>query len=177
MAKTYKSDFEVFNGTDYDKHCFSTTADQVEMASGDTAEKALLEAKTLAQTAQSTAAKALGRTCSIMVLDVFIPASSIGKPSSFSLPIGYDVRECVIVPVGYYIGDSNNRRLNNFSLYGIDYYPTSGQRSFSISADYDTGDNSAAISFFPPADVGSVTVRLLLMQGEIEDKSSSAPVG
>ena len=32
MAKTYKSDFEVFNGTDYDKHCFSTTADQVEMS-------------------------------------------------------------------------------------------------------------------------------------------------
>lgn len=32
MAKTYKSDFEVFNGTDYDKHCFSTSADQVEMS-------------------------------------------------------------------------------------------------------------------------------------------------
>lgn len=32
MAKTYKSDFEVYNGTDYDKHCFSTTADQVEMS-------------------------------------------------------------------------------------------------------------------------------------------------
>lgn len=32
MGTTYKSDFEVYNGTDYDKHCFSTTADQVEMS-------------------------------------------------------------------------------------------------------------------------------------------------
>ena len=31
MGTTYKSDFEVFNGTDYDKYCFSTTADEVEM--------------------------------------------------------------------------------------------------------------------------------------------------
>lgn len=32
MGTTYKSDFKVFNGTDYDKHCFSTSADQVGMS-------------------------------------------------------------------------------------------------------------------------------------------------
>lgn len=29
MGSTYKTDFNVFNGTDYDRHYFSTTADQV----------------------------------------------------------------------------------------------------------------------------------------------------
>ena len=34
MGSTYKTDFNVFNGTDYDRHYFSTTADQVKTKRG-----------------------------------------------------------------------------------------------------------------------------------------------
>lgn len=164
MGSTYKTDFNVFNGTDYDRHYFSTTADQVKMRSGETVEKAVLDCKALLP----------GK---ITILDVYIPADSLGSPSIFSLPIGYDPRECAIIPVGYYIGDSNSRRSYNFTIYGVNEYPAPGSQSFGISAQYEAGDNTGTITFCPPADVGAVTVRLLLVQGDIDDVSSSAAVG
>ena len=91
MAKTYKSDFEVFNGTDYDKHCFSTTADQVKRENGTSVEIALAELPSVYFLQSNIVAITWDN----------IPNGSSGILRSYDLPDGFTGDNCVIISASF----------------------------------------------------------------------------
>ena len=91
MGAKYMSDFKVFNGTDYDQHYFSTTADQVKRNNGSTVETSLAELPDI---------YFLQSNIVVFTWDD-IPSGLSGTLRSHNFPEGFTKDNCVAVSASY----------------------------------------------------------------------------
>ena len=170
MGEITKTDFKVFNGTDYDTKYFSTSADQVSFNNGES-QTDLQVTVTQMQTQGVNIMRQLGALPKIAIVDLNIPVDQMGQAAGFIPPSGFDMRKCAIIPAGYYTGERDSLRLTVHGLLDSSIFSLPGNLSY--SAEYDGGSNSVSVRFSPPADLGSsVRLRLILIQAvEIEDES------
>lgn len=174
MGKITKTDFKVFNGTDYDIKYFSTSADQVSFDAGSGSQADLQAVVTQLRTQDASMAQQLGRLPKIDVIDLYLPADQLNQDVHFTPPAGYDARQVVVIPVGYYTGSRTGAALTVYGLLDSLIFNSPGR--LNVRTIFDGGTSSVVVRFNPPADVGAVTVRLLLLQAySIVD--DSAPLG
>ncbi|WP_434310484.1 hypothetical protein [Hominifimenecus sp. rT4P-3] len=120
MGTTHKTDFKVFNGTDYDQHYFSTSADQVNTNSGGTVETAL------------TSLQNSKINCSDIVLaSCVLSWGSMGRNNAGVIEYGYS--GTISFPPGFTRENTvilalmarANTSTNPIPIYGMDSYTAS----------------------------------------------------